>query len=143
MGIRLNDPSDHDHDKAFDIFDRVTEWAGRGTHTLTLAVTTDEGTATMKFPFVQDEEGMECSLHDLYDFTGLLAVAASGVHPGGMSMRTMGDPDTVRGWQFTDGDPLPLTGGQTFNFYATDILTGEIRIPLPDTEFSDAPVIHV
>ena len=143
MGIRLTNPSDRDHDKAYDIFDRVTEKAGHGTHTLTLSVTTDEGSAIASFPFVQDEEGMEACLHNLYNFTGLLAIAVSGAHPSGMAMRTTADPDTACGWRFTDGDPIPLTAAETFNAYATDFSTGEPMMPAPGTEYIDAPVIHI
>ncbi|MFJ2876594.1 MULTISPECIES: hypothetical protein [unclassified Streptomyces] len=143
MGIFLTIPRDRDFDKAFDIFDRVTEEAGIGTHCLVLCVTGEGGPVTSVFPFTQTDEGMAGSLHGLHEFTGLLAVAVSGAHPSGMTMRTLADRDSVCAWRFTDGDPLPLTCAETFDAYATHPGSGEPMVPMPGTEYTDAPVIHI
>ncbi|MEU4032459.1 hypothetical protein [Streptomyces anulatus] len=143
MGILLRVPSDRNRDRAFDIFDKVTEEAGEGTHSLTLGVTGMGGTAVELFPFVQDDEGIAGSLTQLQEFCELLAVAITGAHPSGLVMRTIGDTHTVRGWVFQDGDPIPLNRAQAFNAYCTDPATGDIIPPDPDTEYADAPVIHI
>ncbi|MFJ8848365.1 hypothetical protein ACIRFF_36390 [Streptomyces cyaneofuscatus] len=143
MGIHLHAPGDRDFDRSFDIFDRVTEKAGKGTHCLTLAVRAPEGCVTAMFPWTQAEDGMAASLTRLHDFTDLLAVAVSGAHPSGMCMRTLATPDTVCGWRFTDGDPIPLTRSEAFDAYATNPTTGELVVPMPGTEYADAPVIHI
>ncbi|MEU8701680.1 hypothetical protein AB0C61_29300 [Streptomyces sp. NPDC048680] len=143
MGILLHIPSDRDNDRALDIFDRVTEKAGKGTHSLTLGVTGIGGTAVVMFPFVQEDEGMAASLTQLNKFCELLAIAASGAHPSGLVMRTVGETETVCGWRFTDGDPLPLNRAEAFNAYCTDPTNGEIIPPHPGTEYADAPVIHI
>lgn len=144
MGIHLHDPSDRDYDKAFDIFDRVTEEAGLGTHCLTLSVTSDPGAVIISFPFTNlaVDEGMIASLTEMHDFTALLAVAVSGAHPSGMVLRTL-NPERACGWRFTNGDPLPLTAAETFDAYATNPLTGEPMAPMPGTQYTDAPVIHI
>ncbi|MBK5996777.1 hypothetical protein JHN53_35235 [Streptomyces sp. MBT58] len=143
MGIHLHAPNDRDFDRAFDIFDRLTEKAGKGTHGLTLAVRAPGGVVTVTFPWTQTDDGMAASLSELHALTGLLAVAVSGAHPSGMCMRTLGTPDTVRGWRFTDGDPVPLTRAEAFDAYATNPETGEPVVPMPGTEYADAPVIHI
>ncbi|MFI8201155.1 hypothetical protein ACIF6K_32315 [Streptomyces sp. NPDC085942] len=143
MGILLHEPSDRDFDKAFDIFDRVTEKAGNGTHCLTLGVRSEDSVTTAAFPFTQDEEGMAASLRAMHEFTGLLAIAVSGAHPSGMAMRTLGTPETACVWRFTEGDPLPCTKAEAFDAYATHPYTGEPLLPLPGTEYTDAPVIHI
>jgi hypothetical protein len=143
MGILLCVPSDRNRARALDIFDRVTEKAGEGTHCLTLGVTGIGGTGIAEFPFIQDDEGMAASLAQLNSFCELLAVAVSGAHPSGLVMRTMSDTQTVRGWHFTDGDPIPLNRAEAFNAYCTDPDTGDIIPPDPDTEYADAPVIHI
>lgn len=143
MGILLQVPSDRDRNRALDIFDRVTEKAGNGTHGLVLGVTGVGGSATAVFPFMQDDEGMVASCADLHAFCELLAVAVSGAHPSGLVLRTLGKPETVRGWRFTDGDPHPLNRAEAFSAYASDPLTGDPVVPLPGTEYSDAPVIHI
>ncbi|MFG3142752.1 hypothetical protein ACGFZA_41930 [Streptomyces sp. NPDC048211] len=143
MGILLQVPSDRDRNRALDIFDRVTEKAGHGTHFLTLGVTGLGGTATALFSFIQDDEGMTASGHDLHSFCELLAVAISGAHPSGLVMRTLGEPNTACCWRFTDGDPLPINRAEAFNAYASDPFTGEPVAPLPGTEYADAPVIHI
>ncbi|MEU4181557.1 hypothetical protein [Streptomyces sp. NPDC026589] len=143
MGILLRIPSDQNRNRALDIFDKLTEEAGEGTHSLTLAVTGMGGTAYEVFPFIQDDEGMAASLSHLEEFCELLAIAISGAHPSGLAMRTAGERATVRGWKFTDGDPIPLNRAETFNAYCTDPTTGEPIPPDPDTEYADAPVIHL
>lgn len=143
MGILLSIPSDRDRNRALDIFDRVTEKAGEGTHSLTLAVTGMGGTVYEVFPFTQDGEGMAASLSNLEEFCELLAIAITGAHLSGLAMRTAGEKATVRGWKFTDGDPIPLNRAQTFKAYCTDAETGEPIPPDPDTEYADAPVIHI
>ncbi|MCX4417789.1 hypothetical protein OOK43_31615 [[Kitasatospora] papulosa] len=143
MGILLHIPSDRDRTRALDIFDRVTEKAGEGTHNLTLGVTGTGGTAVASFPFVQTDEGMAASLSQLNEFCELLAVAVSGAHPSGLVMRTLAQAETVCGWRFTDGDPLPLHRAEAFNAYCHHPVTGEITLPCPGTEYVDAPVIHM
>ncbi|WP_331734902.1 hypothetical protein [Streptomyces sp. NBC_01166] len=143
MGTLLQVPSDRDRNRALDIFDRVTDKAGIGSHALTLGVTGIGGTAIALFPFVQDDEGMAANGSDLYVFCDLLAIALSGAHPSGLLLRTMGQPQTVCGWRFTDGDPLPLTRAEAFDAYTIHPDTDGPLIPLPGTEYADAPVIHI
>ncbi|MFE1486151.1 hypothetical protein ACFW80_35230 [Streptomyces fimicarius] len=143
MGILLKVPNDRDRNRALDIFDRVTEKAGIGSHGLTLGVTGLNGTATAQFPFIQETDGMAADVSDLFPFCELLAIAVSGAHPSGLVLRTMGQPQTVRGWRFTDGDPMPLNRAEAFNAYAHDPVTGDPVVPAPGTEYADAPVIHI
>ncbi|MGV0101297.1 hypothetical protein [Streptomyces californicus] len=144
MGIRSTTPADRDYDKALDIFDRVTEKAGPGEHRLVLCVSNGHAAALSSFPFKRDGEDMEACISNAYEFTDLLAVAVSAAHSAGMTLRTTGDPDTACGWQFDDeGDPLPLTSAEAFSAYATTPFTGEPQVPMPGTEYIDAPVIHI
>ncbi|MFD8406029.1 hypothetical protein ACFV1G_15285 [Streptomyces anulatus] len=143
MGILLQAPSDHDRNRALDIFDRVTEKAGHGIHGLTLSVAGINGQASVLFPFMQDDDGMTARDGDLYPFCELLAVALTGAHPSGLVLRTVGEPQAVRGWRFTDGDPMPLNRAEAFNAYCTDATTGEPIPPDPNTEYEDAFVIHL
>ncbi|MFE3519682.1 hypothetical protein [Streptomyces sp. NPDC059166] len=143
MGILLAVPSDRDRNKALDIFDRVTEKAGNGNHYLTIGVSGIGGDATAVFPFMQDDEGMAASLSALHAFCDLLATAVSGGHSSGLVLRTMGQPQTVRAWRFTDGDPLPLNRAEAFNAYTDRPDFSGPAIPLPGTEYADAPVIHI
>ncbi|MFF7569673.1 hypothetical protein [Streptomyces rubiginosohelvolus] len=143
MGPLLQVPSDRDRNRALDIFDRVTEKAGIGSHGLTLGVTGFGGMATAIFPFIQDDEGMAASGSDLYVFCDLLAIAVTGAHPSGMILRTMGQPQVARGWKFIDGDPMPLNRAQAFNAYTNHPDYDGPIMPLPGTEYADAPVIHI
>ncbi|MFD3641564.1 hypothetical protein ACJBCE_36800 [Streptomyces sp. NBUL23] len=143
MGTLLHVPSDRDRNRALDIFNKLTEKAGEGTHSLTLGVRGVGGIAIATLPFIQDDEGMAASLSQLEEFCEMLAVALSGAHPSGLAMRTVGDKDTVYAWKFADGDPIPLNRAEAFDVYCTNPVTGDITPPRPDTDYADAPVIHI
>ncbi|MFI5905838.1 hypothetical protein [Streptomyces cyaneofuscatus] len=142
-GILLHVPSEEDGRRATDIFDRLLQKAGTGKHRLTLTVEGINGTAFAYFAYFLTGEVMVGSLHQADQFCDLLAVAVSGKHHSGLVLRTQAGTETVCGWRFKDGDPLPINAAEVFDAFCLNRLTGEIVGPEPGVEHSDAPVIHI
>ncbi|MEU3708362.1 hypothetical protein AB0E82_39500 [Streptomyces anulatus] len=144
MGILLIVPSDDHEKRALDIFERLLEKAENGVHNLLLSVEGIGGTVVAEFHFAQNELGFMASEEQGMSFCDLLAIAVSGAHPCGFVMRSStGDGESVCGWAFREGDPIPLNRAEIFNAYCHNPFSGEITSPEPGISYSDAPVIHI
>ncbi|MEU9496962.1 hypothetical protein OG337_35515 [[Kitasatospora] papulosa] len=135
---------DADADRATDIFERILEEAGTGTHHLVINVVIDDRhQALTSLLFEQDDDRLNISAYEALKFCRLLTAGLTGL-TGGIAMRTFtADSETVRGWKITDGDPLPLNRAETFNAYCYNPHTGELISPEPGVQYEDAPVIHI
>ncbi|UNO38758.1 hypothetical protein [Streptomyces sp. MST-110588] len=116
---------------------RLMEALGRGTHHLVCSVPAD-GTPLLA---VLHATGREDGRLDLSEAQALIfcTVLATGIalhSPGGIVSRTADDAthDTVRGWSLHDGWLRPLTAGEVFTAYCTDVETGEPVPPEPGVE---------
>lgn len=75
---------------------------------------------------------------------GVLGVVVAEFHLCGFVMRSStGDGESVCGWAFREGDPIPLNRAEIFNAYCHNPFSGEITSPEPGISYSDAPVIHI
>ncbi|MFF3335846.1 hypothetical protein ACFYWX_41110 [Streptomyces sp. NPDC002888] len=75
------------------------------------------------------------------EFTTVLALGLATRSPGGLVMRTSapGTPDRVYGWRLR-GDRLePLTAGEVFDAYCTDIESGDLISPESDVDYCVPP----
>ncbi len=75
------------------------------------------------------------------EFTTVLALGLTSHHPGGIVMRTSapGTPDRIYGWRLR-GDGLdPLTAGEVFDAYCTDIETGDLIGPESGVDYREPP----
>ncbi|MGW7433353.1 hypothetical protein ACWGIN_27910 [Streptomyces sp. NPDC054861] len=144
MPILYRVPLPADGDRAIDLFERIMEKAGDGTHNLVICVQGIGGTITRSFPFIQHDDVLVANEEKALHFLEMLTLAVSGAHTGGAILRTQTSPGTydVCAWHFQDGDPRPLNRAEVFNAYCTDV-TGEIIPPEQDVEYKDAPIIHL
>ncbi|MFE6189148.1 hypothetical protein ACFQ6U_32465 [Streptomyces sp. NPDC056465] len=133
-----------DADRASDIFERLLERAGNGTHHLVINVTIDKHhQALTNIRFEQQDDSLHISAYEALKFCRLLATGLSGL-TGGIAMRTFtADSESVRCWKITDGDPLPLNRAETFSAYCYNPRTNEINPPESGVQYEDAPVIHL
>ncbi|MEV0453550.1 hypothetical protein [Streptomyces sp. NPDC050600] len=130
----------NDHARAIEIMDRIFQKSGDGTHRLVLSVDGIGGNTVRILRFAQDNETFEASEDEGFEFSELLAVAATGAHGAGLIMRSRNaGKEQVCGWRFKEGIPISLSASQTHFFHTHDLTTGEPLPPGPDVEFVDAP----
>jgi hypothetical protein len=75
------------------------------------------------------------------EFTAVLAMGIATRSPGGLVMRTVtpGRPDRVYGWRLRPEGLEPLTAGEVFDAYCTDVTTGELIAPESDVDYCAPP----
>ncbi|MEU6406457.1 hypothetical protein [Streptomyces sp. NPDC046985] len=74
-------------------------------------------------------------------FTTVLALGIATRSPGGLVMRTTapGAPDRVYGWRLRGDGLEPLTAGEVFDAYCTDMESGDLIGPESDVDYSTPP----
>lgn len=75
------------------------------------------------------------------EFTTVLAVGLATHSPGGLVMRTsaQGTADRIHGWRLRGAGLQPLTAGEVFDAYCTDIESGDLISPESDVDYCAAP----
>lgn len=75
------------------------------------------------------------------EFTTVLALGLTGHRPGGIVMRTSapGTPDHVYGWRLRSHGLEPLTAGEVFDAYCTDVDTGDLIGPESGVDYREPP----
>ncbi|MFE2052734.1 hypothetical protein [Streptomyces sp. NPDC059459] len=84
-------------------------------------------------PHVDEAEALE--------FTGVLALALATHSPGGLVMRvsTSGGPDRIHGWRLRGYGLEPLTAGEVFDAYCTDVESGDLISPESNVDYCAPP----
>ncbi|MFE0812601.1 hypothetical protein ACFW4M_12335 [Streptomyces sp. NPDC058794] len=84
-------------------------------------------------PHIDEAEAME--------FTGVLALGLATHSPGGLVMRvsTPGGPDRIHGWRLRGYGLEPLTAGEVFDAYCTDIESGDLISPESNVDYCAPP----
>ncbi|NYV74173.1 hypothetical protein [Streptomyces sp. UH6] len=79
------------------------------------------------------------------ELTAVLALGIATRSPGGLVMRTVapGRPDRVYGWRLRPEGLEPLTAGEVFDAYCTDVTTGEPIAPESDVDYCAPPELMV
>ncbi|MCQ8836106.1 hypothetical protein [Streptomyces malaysiensis] len=74
-------------------------------------------------------------------FTTVLALGLATQSPGGIVVRTTAPStsDQVYGWRLRAGDPEPLTAGEVFDAYCTDIDSGDLISPESGVDYCVPP----
>ncbi|MEW2294840.1 hypothetical protein ABZ719_19395 [Streptomyces sp. NPDC006743] len=75
------------------------------------------------------------------EFTTVLALGLATRSPGGLVMRTTapGIPDRVYGWRLRGDGLEPLTAGEVFDAYCTDIESGGLLAPESGVDYGTPP----
>ena len=75
------------------------------------------------------------------EFTTVLALGIATHSPGGLVMRTTapGTPDRVYGWRLRGERLEPLTAGEVFDAYCTDIESGDLVSPESGVDYCTPP----
>ena len=89
-----------------------------------------------------DEEGaLRLDEAEALEFTTVLALGIASRSPGGLVMRTSapGTIDRVYGWRLRGEGLDPLTAGEVFDAYCTDIESGDLISPESDVDYCVPP----
>ncbi|MYS39658.1 hypothetical protein K388_07194 [Streptomyces sp. KhCrAH-43] len=144
MSFTPPNPSHEHRARSVDLFGRLLDAAGPGSHHVAMFIVGAAGTASYCLRFTQYKDRVELSPVSAVDACYVLALVLSGEYVGGMVMRSHHDgQESLCGWKFEDGETLPLNRAETFDAYCNNRLTGEIIAPEPGVEYKDAPVIHI
>jgi hypothetical protein len=75
------------------------------------------------------------------EFTAVLALGIATRSPGGLVMRTSapGTTDLIYGWRLRKDGLEPLTAGEVFDAYCTDIESGDLISPESGVDYSVPP----
>ncbi|MEU2287194.1 hypothetical protein ABZ614_35685 [Streptomyces sp. NPDC013178] len=75
------------------------------------------------------------------EFTTVLALGLATHSPGGLVMRTssQGAPDRIYGWRLRGDGLEPLTAGEVFDAYCTDVESGDLISPESGVDYCEPP----
>ena len=84
---------------------------------------------------------MDLDESEALEFTTVLAVGLATASPGGLVMRTSepGTPDRVQGWRLRAYGLVPLTAGEVFDAYCTDVESGDLISPESNVDYCEPP----
>lgn len=128
--------------RASDLLVRILDTAGPGNRHLVCSVSTIPETLLAVLHADQDDEGaLQLDEAEALEFTTVLALGIATKSPGGLVMRTSapGTTDRVYGWRLRGEGLTPLTAGEVFDAYCTDIETGDLISPESDVDYCVPP----
>ncbi|POX56046.1 hypothetical protein C3489_07770 [Streptomyces sp. Ru71] len=127
---------------ASDLLMRVLDTASPGNRHLVCSVSGPPETLTAVLHADQVADGTTpLDEAEALEFTTVLALGLATDSPGGLVMRTStpGSPDRIYGWRLRDNTLHPLTAGEVFDAYCTDIESGDLLSPESDVDYCEPP----
>jgi hypothetical protein len=127
--------------RAQDVLTRILDTADPGHRHLVCSVSTSPDPLVST---LHADTGTEGATHlddtQTLEFTTTLALGLASL-PGGLVMRTRspGAPDRVYGWRLRAGNLEPLTAGEVFDAYCTDVDSGAPISPESDVDYCAPP----
>ncbi|WP_445525290.1 hypothetical protein [Streptomyces cyslabdanicus] len=134
--------------RAADLLVRILDTAPPGNRHLVCSVTgTPESLVAVLHAdddrHLDGEDGGTTQLDEAeaLEFTTVLALGIATDGPGGLVMRTTarGTADRVYGWRLRGGGLEPLTAGEVFDAYCTDIESGDLISPESGVDYGVPP----
>ncbi|WP_329290035.1 hypothetical protein [Streptomyces pseudovenezuelae] len=128
--------------RASDILLRILDTALPGEHHLVCSVT---GTPETLVSVLHSDESTDGSVHldeaEALEFTTVLALGIATRSLGGLVMRTSapGTTDRIYGWRLRGDGLEPLTAGEVFDAYCTDVDSGDLISPESDVDYCVPP----
>ncbi|WP_200300604.1 hypothetical protein [Streptomyces adelaidensis] len=128
--------------RAMQLLTRILDTAGPGERHLVCSVTAKPQALVAVLHADQDAEGAtQLDESEALEFATVLALGIATRSPGGLVMRTTA-PDTtdqVYGWHLRGEGLEPLTAGEVFDAYCTDIESGDLVSPESDVDYRTPP----
>jgi hypothetical protein len=128
--------------RASNLVVRILETARPGNRHLVCSVT---GTPEPLVSVLHADEDAQGATHlddaEALEFTTVLALGLATRSPGGLVMRTSapGATDHIYGWRLRGNGLEPLTAGEVFDAYCTDIESGDLISPESGVDYCVPP----
>ena len=128
--------------RASDLLVRILDASGPGERHLVCSVSTEPETLVAVLRADDDQHGTpHLDEAEALEFTTVLALGIATQSPGGLVMRA-GTPDStdrVYGWRLRGGGLEPLTAGEVFDAYCTDVESGDLVSPESGVDYCAPP----
>lgn len=128
--------------RASDLLVRILDASGPGERHLVCSVSTEPETLVAVLRADDDQHGTpHLDEAEALEFTTVLALGIATQSPGGLVMRA-GTPDStdrVYGWRLRGEGLEPLTAGEVFDAYCTDVATGDLVSPESGVDYCAPP----
>jgi hypothetical protein len=128
--------------RASNLLVRILDTAQPGDRHLVCSITGTPETLVSVLHADEDEDGsLQLDEAEALEFTTVLALGIATQSPGGLVMRTSapGTADRIYGWRLRSDGLEPLTAGEVFDAYCTDIDSGDLISPESDVDYCVPP----
>ncbi|MFJ4281199.1 hypothetical protein [Streptomyces massasporeus] len=120
---------------------RILDTAPPGNRHLVCSVTGPPETLIAALHIADDGSALELDETEALEFTTVLALGLATESPGGLVIRVSAPdtPDRVYGWRMRGYGLEPLTAGEVFDAYCTDIESGDLISPESNVDYCAPP----
>ncbi|MEW2614907.1 hypothetical protein AB0937_32960 [Streptomyces sp. NPDC047880] len=127
--------------RAAELLVRILDTAPPGHRHLVCSVTGSPEPLVAALHITDDGAGLELDETEALEFTTVLALGLATEGPGGLVIRATapGTPDRVYGWRVRAYGLEPLTAGEVFDAYCTDVESGDLIAPESNVDYCAPP----
>ncbi|WP_367324657.1 hypothetical protein [Streptomyces sp. HUAS ZL42] len=128
--------------RASDLVVRILDTAPAGHRHLVCSVSgTPEALVSVLHADRDGDGTTEMDEAEALEFTTVLALGLATRSPGGLVMRTSATdaPDRIYGWRLRADGLQPLTAGEVFDAYCTDVESGDLISPESNVDYCAPP----
>ncbi|MFD5838112.1 hypothetical protein ACFWHV_31885 [Streptomyces collinus] len=120
---------------------RILDTAPPGDRHLVCSVTGPPETLTAALHITDDGASLQLNETEALEFTTILALGLATESPGGLVIRVSAPdtPDRVYGWRMRAYGLEPLTAGEVFDAYCTDVESGDLISPESNVDYCAPP----
>jgi hypothetical protein len=127
--------------RASDLLVRILDTAPSGDRHLVCSVTGPPETLVAALHVADTGGPVQLDETEALEFTAVLALGLATESPGGLVIRASapGGPDRVYGWRLRAYGLDPLTAGEVFDAYCTDVESGDLISPESNVDYCEPP----
>ncbi|MFJ5998543.1 hypothetical protein [Streptomyces sp. NPDC092370] len=127
--------------RASDLLGRILDTAPPGQRHLVCSVTGPPETLIAALHITDHGADLKPDETEALEFITVLALGLATNSPGGLVIRTSapGAPDRVYGWRMRGYGLEPLTAGEVFDAYCTDVESGDLISPESNVDYCTPP----
>jgi hypothetical protein len=127
--------------RASDLLVRILDTAPAGNRHLVCSVTGPPETLVAALHVADTGGAVKLDETEALEFTTVLALGLATESPGGLVIRASapGSPDRVYGWRLRAYGLEPLTAGEVFDAYCTDVESGDLISPESNVDYCAPP----